>query len=75
VSVDNFGSCVNETLTEPNSAICEKFASDHPDYYYGGTVSKGSYPKGCFVQTSSGSIMYNIQIDGASEPNNVSLFY
>lgn len=72
ISVDNLGVCVNETLTNPTSYICEKFAGDHPDYSYGGTVARINYPKGCFVHTPSNKIMYNTDIDGASDKDDVS---
>ena len=75
VGVENLGGCVNETFAPPGSFLCEKFAGDHPDYYYGGTTKQKTYPKDCFVNTASGAVIYNTESDGASEQNDVPCFF
>ena len=75
ISVDNLETCVNESLTNPDATMCAKFAGDHPDYSYGGTVNRNSYPKGCYVHTSNSLIMFNTHRDGSEEKDDVNVIF
>ena len=55
-----------------STTYCEKFANDHPNYSWFGTVSRSAYPKGCYLSVSDNQVIFNAHVIGG-ESNSVTL--